>query len=149
MVGSVIAKVVLLTSAVAPSKTKGEAPTMLPEERVRFPFATKFPFAVNACCAFIGPFTVVVVPLLAIATAVALVMPKLSAAPESIESAPAVVPQFEAAPPVSVRLPAEVNDEAPVGVRLTDPAPVALKFPAASVKRIAFPLEVVIVPPLL
>ena len=159
-VGSVTASVVLLASAVAPSKTKGEAPVTF--AAVKF----KLPFAVKVCTTVKAPLLVVTIPLRLTERAVAFAVPKLrtpaestvrfpaavpqvAAAAEVRVSAPAVVDRVEAAPPVNVRLPPEVNCDDPVGVRLTDPAPVALKFPEASVKRIAFPLEVVIVPPLL
>ena len=56
---------------------------------------------------------------------------KFPAPPVAIVRSPAVVPHDEVAPAVSVSAPLEVNDEAPVGVRLTLPAPLAVKFPAA------------------
>ena len=64
-------------------------------------------------------------------------------------SAPAVVDHVEAAPPVSVRAPPEVKDEAPVGVKLTEPAPAAVKLPEVRVKAISVELAVVMVAPLL
>ena len=59
-----------------------------------------------------------------------------------------VAVEAKVAPPVKVRAPAEVNDEAPVGVRLTLPAPEAVKFPEVRVKAIGLP-EVVIEAPAL
>ena len=159
-VGSTKASVVLLTSAVAPSKTKGEAPVMLPDERVMLPFAVK------VCATVKAPFSVVVVPALPRETAVAFVVPKLrtpaestvklpavvdhvAAAAEVIVSAPAEVDQVEAAPPVSVSAAPEVKEDAEVGVRFTAPAPLAVKFPEVSVRARSWAPEVVIVWPAL
>jgi hypothetical protein len=142
-VGSVIAKVVLLASAVAPSKTKGDAPVTLAPE------SATLPLAVKVCVTVKAPFAVVVVPALPNKTAVAFTVPRLSAVAESSVSAPAEVDHVEAAPPVKVSAPAEVNDEAPVGVRLTLPAPAAVKFPEVRVKAMSREEEVVIVWPLL
>ena len=111
-----------------------------------------------------APFTVVVTPDLLIETEVAFVVPRLRAAAESTVKAPAAVDQVvaaaevsvrapaevdqvEAAPPVKVRAAPEVNCEAEVGVKLTAPAPVALKFPEVRVKAIGVELAVVIVAP--
>ena len=58
---------------------------------------------------------------------------------------PAVVPHVEAAPPVKVRAPPEVKEEAPVGVRFTEPAPEAVKLPEVRVKAMSCDEEVVIV----
>jgi hypothetical protein len=141
-VGSVMAKIVLIALAVAPSKESGEAPVMFPEERVMSPFA------VSVCVTVRAPFTVEVTPVFEIETEVALVVPRFRAAAASRVRAPVVVDQVEALPAVKVRAAPEVNDEAPVGVRLTEPAPVAVKLPEVRVKAIAFP-EVVIVAPAL
>jgi len=142
-VGSVMAKVVLLASAVVPSKTSGLAPVMLPDENVMLPFAVKAWVTVKA------PFTVVVIPVRLKATEVAFVAPRLRAVAASSVSAPEEVDQVEAAPPVSVRAAPEVKDEAPVGVRLTLPAPVAVKFPEVRVKAMSCAAEVVMVWPAL
>ena len=160
VVGSVTAIVVLLASAVTPSKTSGEAPVMFPEESAMLPFAVKVWATVKA------PLSVVVMPVRPSATDVALVFPRLRAAAESTVRAPAdvlqvaaaaevrvkapeVVLQVEAAPPVKVRAAPEVNCEAEVGVKLTAPAPVALKFPEVRLKAIGVELAVVIVAPAL
>jgi hypothetical protein len=159
-VGSVIASVVLLTSAVAPSKTKGEAPVTFAAVSVTFPLAVK------VCATVKAPLLVVVIPDLPRETAVAFVVPKLStpaestvklpavvdqvaAAAEVKVSAPAEVDQVEAAPPVNVSAAAEVKEDAEVGVRFTAPAPVAVKFPEVSVKARSWAPEVVIVWPAL
>jgi len=159
-VGSVMAKVVLLASAVPPSKTKGEAPVMLPEVKVIFPLPVRVWVTVKA------PLFVVVIPLRLTESAVAFVVPRLrtpaestvrlpaavdqvAAAADVIVSAPVEVDQVEAAPPVKVRAAPEVKDEAPVGVRFTLPAPVTLKFPEVRVKAIGVELAVVIVAPAL
>ena len=105
-------------------------------------------FPVRSWVAVKAPFTVVVCPVLEMETEVALVVPRFRAAAASRVRAPVVVDQVEALPAVKVRAAPEVNDEAPVGVRLTEPAPVAVKFPEVRVKAIAFP-EVVIVAPAL
>jgi len=94
-VGSTKASVVLLTSAVAPSKTKGEAPVMFPEDSVMLPLA------VNAWVTVRAPFTVVVCPVLEIKTEVALAVPRLRAVAESTVSAPVA---FTLLPPPFVRL---------------------------------------------
>jgi len=60
---------------------------------------------------------------------------------------PALVPQVEAAPPVKVNAPPEVKEEALVGVRLTLPAPEAVKLPEASVKAMFVEPDVVMVAP--
>ena len=62
---------------------------------------------------------------------------------------PKVVPQVEVAPPVKVRAPPEVKEEAEVGVKLTAPAPEAVKFPEVKIKDKSVELAVVITPPLL
>ena len=62
---------------------------------------------------------------------------------------PAEVDHVEVAPPVSVSAAAEVNDEAAVGVRLTAPAPGAVKFPEVRVKAMAVEEAVVMVAPAL
>jgi len=142
-VGSATASVVLLASAVAPSKTSGLAPVMLPDENVMLPFAVKAWATVRA------PLFVVVMPVRPKATEVAFAVPRLRAAAESTVSAPALVDQVEAAPPVNVSAAPEVKDEAPVGVRLTLPAPVAVKFPEVRVKAMSWLEEVVMVWPLL
>ena len=69
--------------------------------------------------------------------------------PEPSDKAPEEVPHVEAAPAVNVSAPAEVNCDAAVGVRLTAPAPVALKFPEVRVKRIGVVLAVVMLFPAL
>ena len=138
-VGSVMAKTVLLTSAVAPSKESGEAPVMLPEAKAMLPFP------VNVWVTVRLPFTVEVAPVLEIDKEVALVVPRFNAAAESTESAPAEVEKVEAAPPVKVRAPPEVKEEAPVGVRFTEPAPEAVKLPEVRVKAMSCDEEVVIV----
>jgi hypothetical protein len=159
-VGSVMAKVVLLASAVAPSKTKGEAPVMFPEVKVMLPFA------VNVCATVKAPLFVVVMPVFPKETEVAVAVPRFRAAAESTVKAPAAVDQVaaaaevmvkapvevlhvEAAPPVKVRAAPEVNCEAAVGVRLTAPVPVTLKFPEVRVKAIGVDEAVVIVAPAL
>ena len=134
-VGSVTAIVVLLVSAVAPSKTSGLAPVMFPEDRVMLPFAVKAWVTVKA------PFTVVVCPVLETETEVAFVVPRLRAAAASTVRLPAEVDQVEAAPPVKV--------SAELGVKLTEPAPVAVKFPEVRVKAMSWDDEVVMVAPLL
>ena len=65
-----------------------------------------------------------------------------------VEAVP-VVDQVEAAPPVNVSAPAEVKEDAPVGVRLTEPAPEAVKFPEVRVKAMSWVPEVTMVCPLL
>ena len=143
VVGSVTAIVVLFASAVTPSKTSGEAPVMFPEESAMLPFAVKVWATVKA------PLSVVVMPVRPSATDVALVFPRLRAAAESTVKAPAEVDQVEAAPPVKVRAAPEVKDEAEVGVKLTAPAPEAVKFPEVRVKAIGVDEAVVIVGPAL
>jgi len=142
-VGSATASVVLLASAVAPSKTSGLAPVMLPDENVMLPFAVKAWATVSA------PFTVAVCPVLEIEIEVAFTVPRLRAVAASSVSAPEEVDQVEAAPAVRVRAAAEVKDEAPVGVRFTEPAPVAVKLPEVRVKAMSWLEEVVMVWPLL
>ena len=142
-VGSVTAMTVLLASAVTPSNDRGEAPVMLALVKVTLPFAVK------VCVTVSAPFSVVVVPVRPKETEVALVVPRLSAAAASTVRLPAEVDQTEAAPPVKVRALPEVKEDAPVGVRFTLPAPVAVKFPEVRVKAMSWDDEVVMVWPAL
>ena len=64
-----------------------------------------------------------------------------------IFKAPEVVDHVDAAPPVSVSAPPDVNCEAEVGVRLTAPAPLTLKLPEVSVNVIGVEEAVVRVEP--
>lgn len=80
-----------------------------------------------------APLFVVVIPVLPKETDVALVVPRFNAAAESTVKAPVVVFQVEAAPAVNVKAPLEVKLDAPVGVKLTDPAPDAVKLPDVNV----------------
>lgn len=77
-----------------------------------------------------APLLVVVAPELPIFTAFDPAVPRFKAAgvvvPELIVSAPAVVLQVEAAPPVKVKAPPDVKLDAPVGVKFTAPAPDAV-----------------------
>ena len=121
-------------------------------------------FPVRSWVTVKAPLLVVVTPALPIETEVAFVVPRLRAVAESTVSAPAEVDQVaaaaevrvsapvevdqvEAAPPVRVRAPEEVKEDAPVGVRLTEPAPLAVKFPEVRVKAMLVELAVVIVAP--
>ena len=102
---------------------KFKAPVVIPN-----PFA-----AVNVWLEVKAPRFVVVIPAFPIETEVAFVVPKFKAAAESTVKAPAVVDHVEAAPPVKVKAPPDVKLEALVGVRLTAPAPEAVKFPEVKV----------------
>ena len=91
-----------------------------------------------------------------VATAKPAVDVKLEVLPKEIVPDPAcnvrspvVVDHVEAEPAVKVKAPPDVKLEAPVGVRRTDPAPLAVKFPEVRVRAILVEPDVVIPPPLL
>ncbi len=138
-------------SFVVPSKLSGEAPriseVMVRASVAAFPMVVS-PFRLVASATVRAPLMVEVMPDFAIESEVALVVPRLSAAAESKVRAPEVVDQVEAAPAVKVRAAPEVKEEAEVGVRLTAPAPEAVKFPEVRVKAMAFPEVVMVEPPL-
>ncbi len=74
-------------------------------------------------------------------------VPQVAAADEVMVRAPEEVDQMEAAPPVKVSAPPEVKEDAEVGVRLTAPAPDAVKFPEVRVKAMSVEEAVVMVAP--
>ena len=97
--------------------------------------------------ACIVPRVVTVMPDLPTVIPVAVVVPKFKLAAESTVKLPAVVDNVEAAPPVSVNEPPEVNEDAPDGVKLTEPAPAAVKLPEAKFNAISAEPAVIIVAP--
>jgi hypothetical protein len=130
----------------APAKDKLLAPVEIEEapkpERDREPdvavivkapvVIVKLLEAVKVCDEVKAPALVVVTPVLPSETEVAFVVPKFRPVPASI---------VKAAP--------EVNCEAPVGVKLTEPAPETLKLPEVKVKAIFVgPAVVMVAPPL-
>jgi hypothetical protein len=84
--------------------------------------------------------------------ALALPVPKFKAAglvvPASIVNAPFVVDQVEAEPAVNVKPFAEVKLDDPIGVKLTEPTPEAVKLPSLRVRAISVEPTVDIVAPL-
>jgi len=137
---------------VVPSKVRGVAPrisdVMVRASVAAFPIVVS-PLAFKASATVKAPFTVEVTVEREMESEVALAVPRLRAAAESMVSAPAEVDQVEAAPAVRVKAPPEVKEDAPVGVRLTLPAPEAVKFPEVRVKAMLVAPEVVIAAPLL
>ena len=135
---------------VVPSKVRGVAPrisdVIVRASVAAFPIVVS-PLAFKASATVKAPFTVEVTVEREMESEVALAVPRLRAAAESMVSAPAEVDQVEAAPAVRVKAPPEVNEDAPVGVRLTEPAPLAVKLPEVRVKAMLVEDAVVIVAP--